>query len=142
MNEDVCLLTDLVLGNYIQVGEGLVHECCDVSCLLQDLSVRVLVYELQQLVKNLLDVRDLLKVGGGKAHLGYQFLLLSSEPPLEDNFKLILLFLKLPSELFKPSVYTLQLQVAKAIELLLGLVKQLLVFIVDPASIQDHLLQV
>ena len=59
---DLTLLRNLILGDHIEVREGLVHERRHIGSLLQNLCIGIVVDELQQLVKNFLYVSDLLKV--------------------------------------------------------------------------------
>ena len=71
------------------------HEGCHIRRFLKDLGIRTIVNELQQLVENLLDVLNLLKVRGYQTHLRDQLLFLGTEPLFEIVFELLLLLVEL-----------------------------------------------
>ena len=68
------------------------HKDGHICSFLKDFCIRAIVDKLQQLVKNLLDVLDLLKVRRYQRHLGYHFLFFCSETLLEFILKFCLFF--------------------------------------------------
>ena len=64
LDVDLALLPNLVLRDDVKVRERLMHEGGHVSCLLQDLRIRIIVNKSEKLIENLLDVGDFLEIAG------------------------------------------------------------------------------
>ena len=76
-------LAYLILSDLVKIGERLMHECCHIGRSLQDLGISAIVDELQDFLKDLLDVCDLLKIRRNQRHFGDHFLLLGPEALLK-----------------------------------------------------------
>jgi hypothetical protein len=107
-----------------------VHECCDVVGTLQNLRINVAIDEIQQLIKYLFDVADLVQVGNDERVLGQELLLLLLEPLFKFVLDLLLLVFKFLLQVEEAFVDILHLLEFESLELFLHLLEQLAIFII------------
>jgi len=62
MDVDLRLLGDLILGDYVEISEGLVQEGGHITGFLEDLGICVVVDELEQFVEDTLNSFDFFHV--------------------------------------------------------------------------------
>ena len=106
------------------------HECCDVVGTLQNLRINVAIDEIQQLIKYLFDVADLVQVGNNERVLGQELLLLLLEPLFKFILDLLLLVFKFLLQVEEAFVDVLHLLEFEPLELFLHLFEQLAIFII------------
>ena len=74
MDVDLSLLSDLVLGDHVQISKALVQECRNIIRFLENLRVNIVVYELEKFFKNSLYISYLIQIASDERHFGQEFL--------------------------------------------------------------------
>ena len=76
-------LSDLIFCDGVEVSEGLVHKGGHIGGLLKDFSIGAVIYKLEKLVEDFLNVLNFFKVCGDQGHFRDQFLFLGPKPLLK-----------------------------------------------------------
>lgn len=115
------LLRNHVFRDDVEVGERFMHECCDIVGSLQNLGINVAIYEVEQLVKNFLNVGNLVQVCNDQRVLGHKLLFFLLKPLVKLIFDLQLLVFELFLEVKETLIDVFHLLELEPFQLLLYL---------------------